>query len=275
MVRTETIIAASFRGLDVHGTLARLWASDSGDERILFVDDRVRLVRSVIATRPSLVLFPVQDVHGDLSGPLIARLRREAPDIASAVLIRYGEPAHGVLDAVRDGASICYWKGETDLVDSIRAFGALESSPRSDPTVIRALLVGLHPDHCVHVLAHCTEFAHRRLRVEDVAHEFRVSRRSLSRWMRLASWPVPAELIEWARLLRASVVQWRDESNVAALARASGFSDPASLRRAASLLLKSQLPMTHALTPLLVTTMLRRRLESLSRGQVTDASQVG
>jgi hypothetical protein len=87
------------------------------------------------------------------------------------------------------------------------------------------------------------------------------SRRTLGRHSLKAGWPAPEELIEWGRLLRASLIEWREQSSLVALAHASGFTGPQALRRTADRLLgeKTALPVT--LTPLGVSAALRRRLE--------------
>lgn len=230
-----------------------------------FVDDRVGLVQHVVSLRPLAVLLPPLDAAGSGSAPLIARLGIEAPDIRRAVLIRVGESAGGVIEAARAGAEIHEWATVADLTRIVTGFIDQTAGVPTDMAAIGALIADLHPNVCVMMLLHCVERAPRQLSVDDVAAAFNVSRRTLCRWMQSNGWPAPSELIEWGRLLAASVIHWRVPSSTTALAHAVGFSSPAALRRARARLMGPDSPVVRELVPLQVATMLRRRIEKLSR----------
>jgi AraC-like DNA-binding protein len=194
------------------------------------------------------------------TAPLIARLRHEAPDISAAILVRGLAPARGLAEAMRAGAAVYHWSAAADLAGIVRDVLGARALASADSHVLDALFVDLYPPACVRVLTHCVVQAHSRLNVSDVAANFHISRRSLTRRLRDGGWPPPLEVIEWGRFLRASLMQWRGTSGNISLSRAAGFSSPSAMRQAMRRLLG-----TSPLTPLYVMTMLRRRLEALAK----------
>jgi AraC-like DNA-binding protein len=181
------------------------------------------------------------------------------------VLVRSGTSLKGVPEAVRAGASVHQWSTPHDLAILVHSIGAALSHDQGDATVLEALVGDLHPRACADVLMKCVTLAHRHLDVVSLAIELRTSRRSLSRRLHAARWPAPAELIEWGRLIRASVVQWRGHGSAPALARAAGFATPASLRHAMRRRIGVEGIAILELTPLRVSAALRRRVPKVAK----------
>lgn len=259
------VFVACFTGLPEHATLSRLVRDLRPLHRWCLVEDRVDLMRLVLRVHPHAVLFPSFDSAGLPHTSIIERLRREAPDVAIAVLVRDGVTALGVTDALRAGAEVLAWGSPDELAARVHAFLSAGGPLSPSPEAITALCDGLVPDHCVRLLLHCVEHAHRQLSVEDIAADLNVSRRSLSRWLLRAQWPSPLELIEWGRLFRASLSQWMGRSGSESLVRASGFASTGAMLRTADRLLGEGSMTGGAVAPLYVTTMLRRRLEAAAR----------
>lgn len=257
------VIAACFHGLREYEALKGLPHLQALDVRL--ANDRVGLMRKVMAIRPAAVVFPICDWNGVPSAPLISRLRSDAPDVSIGVLLHADSPAHGLREALRAGAAICTWDTTDTLVTAVHSLAGLDAMAVPEPRLLGALIDGFRPELCVRVLLHCAVHAHRRLRVEDVSAELQVSRRTLNRWMRSNSWPSPSEVIEWGRLFRASLIHWQSAGSSTALARAAGFASATALSRCASRMIDSGLPHTSALTPLHVTTSFRHRLDDLVR----------
>lgn len=265
MPNSSSVVAACFQGLAEYALLHRLGSSPTG-LTIVFVDDRIRLTRYAISRHPAVVVFPSLDRHGSSCAPLIARLRSELPDVMVVVLLQRGGAVKGVPEAIRAGAVVHQWSTAEELGSVVQSLRAGASSPPPEPAVLESLLGDLYPRLCVDVLMTCILRAHHHLDVALLAEELRVSRRSLSRWLSEAGWPSPAETIEWGRLLRASVLQWRDDGSVTSLAIASGFRTPEALRRAIRRRLSPGLQTTTTITPLRVATALRRRLQEQPSG---------
>src|SRR3954470_15548001 len=78
---------------------------DSAAVTLAFHSDRTLLLAAVRSIRPLAVVFPTFDAHGVACAPLIARLRDEAPDVLSYVLLGAGRPPRGFVEAVRAGAN--------------------------------------------------------------------------------------------------------------------------------------------------------------------------
>lgn len=260
-----SVFVACFIGLPEHPTLSRLAHALRPVHRWRLVEDRVDLIRLVLRVRPHAVLFPSFDAAGHPHTPIIERLRLEAPDVAVAVLVRDGASGLGVTDAQRAGAEVLAWESPDELASLVHAFIGARVPLSPSPETVKALCDGLAPEHCVRLFLYCVEHAHRRLRVEDIASHLNISRRSLSRWLSCARWPAPLELIQWGRLLRASLAQWMGRTGNVSLAHASGFVSPSALLRSMDRLLGPAAVSGGGLAPLYVITMLRRRVEVVSR----------
>lgn len=255
-----TLLAACFQGLAEYDLLQRL-GSATPPLSVVFLDDRVRLIRYAMARHPSVVAFPSVDHHGSSSAPLIERIRTELPDVLVVVLVQRGVSVKGVPEAIRAGAMVHHWSTAQEVAAGLRSLGGA-SSALPEPAVLEALLSDLYPQLCVDVLLKSVMRAHLHLNVMLLADELHVSRRSLSRWLRDAGWPSPAAMIEWGRLLHASVLQWRDDASVTSLAQASGFRTPKALQRALRKHLSPGLQTAVTITPLRVVMALRRRLRN-------------
>ncbi|MEP6730049.1 MAG: hypothetical protein ABJE10_05405 [bacterium] len=257
-----TIVAACFDGLPENVTLSALALSGQRVVRIVFVNERPRTVRLSLANRPGAILFPPCDALGEPCAPLISQIRRVAPSVRATVLLRSGLGARGVVEAVRAGAEVHSWSVAADLRRIVRTLSSGVTFDRTEVDVIATLIGDLTPRACCAALSTSAELAHCRLSVADLAEELHSSVGALSRTLREARWPSPSEVIDWGRLLRASIVRWREEGSMIALVDASGFADARALHRSATRLLGASHSHASALTPLYVATMLRRRLKS-------------
>lgn len=257
-----SVVAAFFAGLRVRALLEK---AQNVEARIQFIDERSSFAQLVATMRPNAVLLPPVDAHGVPSAPMIERLRAEVPDINIVVLAHTSASSSGIASAIRVGAHIALVREHKDLravIAALRRSGHVTTRERH---AVRALLQELEPRALVVILFQCVRYAHRSMSVSDLSHLIGMPRRTLSRRARSAGWPAPAELIEWGHLLRASVMQWRESSSLIALARVSGFSAASSLTSAARRRLGLTEVTAHGLSPLQVSTALRRRLSALAR----------
>jgi AraC-like DNA-binding protein len=254
---SSTVIAACFRKRPELEWLERL-AADGVE--VTFVHSRLTLVARVEELRPRIVVFPLRDAQGVPSAPLIGRLRVHAPDTRVLLLMAPGSSRSGLAEAIRAGGEPAAF----ECVSELRAALSDTDHPRAMSTqeceAITDVLAGLQPSALVELLLFCVVHAHRHLVVDDVATWRGTSRRTLTRHARAAAWPTPAELIDWGRLLRASILQWRESSTLAALAHASGFHDTHGLHRTATRLLMRSVSSARDLSPLRVSSGLRRRV---------------
>jgi AraC-like DNA-binding protein len=228
--------------------------------RLDFVDDRTQLLAIAVARRPVAVLLPVRDAAGTACAPLAARLSAELPDVRVITLWHPERDRTQLAEVIRSGSEPF---AATSAADVTRCIAGLQESGRlsaSEVDALRSLLADVQPKWLVEVLLAAVRSAHRALSVSDFSEVVGYSRRTLGRHSIQAGWPAPEELIEWGRLLRASLVQWREQSSLVALAHAAGFSGPQALHRAADRLLGEKIALPGALTPLGVTAALRRRL---------------
>lgn len=228
-----------------------------------YVDDRTRVVADAAALRPLAVMLPIRDEAGVTSAPLIARLSTEVPDVRTIALCHPERDRDQLVEIIRLGGELRSVASARDLVDCITGLQRTGTLSAADTDALRALLVDLHPASMVEILLAAVGSAHYRLSVDDLAQLTGVSRRALGRDTSEAGWPAPEELVEWGRLLRASMMHRREAANLVALAHVSGFAGPLTLRRAATRLLGEDAALPGALTPLGVGAALRRRLVEL------------
>jgi AraC-like DNA-binding protein len=231
---------------------------------LVYVENRLDLVARAIAARPLAVIVPICDHRGWSSVPLIARLRTEVPDVRAITLWRPEDRAL-LVDAIRAGGELVMVRSPADLVACLRGLRRLGSLSGAETDAVRSLLIGLQPAWLVEILLAAVRGAHCGLSIDDLAALAGVSRRTLCRHASEAKWPAPEELIEWGRLLRASLIQWRYDSSLVALAHASGFSGAQRLHRATARLIGFDAVVPSALSPLAVSRALRKRLASLAR----------
>jgi hypothetical protein len=253
----RTVLVGDFGGTRLRTLFRELTRTDV---TLSYVDDRTRLLAATVALRPIAVLLPVRDADGVTCAPLAERLATEAPDIRVVTLWHPDRDRDQLVDAIRAGSELCAVSSAADIVHcvtSLRASGALASA---ELDAIRALLAGIEPSTLVELLLTAVRSAHRGLTVGGFAEMVGYSRRTLGRQCLQAGWPPPEELLDWARVLRASLIQWRDQSTLVALAHAAGFTGPPALRRAVDHLLGEAAVLPLALTPLAVSAALRRRL---------------
>jgi AraC-like DNA-binding protein len=225
-----------------------------------FVDDRTELITTAISRRPIAVLLPIHDATGTTCAPLAVRLCTEAPDVRVITLWHPDRDRGELVEAIRAGSEPFAARSSADVAGCIAGLRGAGSLSASDVEALRSLLADVQPQWLVDILLAAVRWAHRGLSVGDFSQVVGYSRRTLGRHSLKAGWPAPEELIEWGRLLRASLIEWREQSSLVALAHASGFTGPQALRRTADRLLgeKTALPVT--LTPLGVSAALRRRL---------------
>lgn len=225
-----------------------------------YVDDRTQLVAAAIARRPVAVLLPVHDAAGVTCAPLAERLCAEAPDVRVITLWHPEHDRAWLAEVIRAGSEPCSATSATDVAGCIASLRTAGTLSTTDVDALRCLLADVQPAWLVDILLAAVRSAHRGLSVGDFSQVVGYSRRSLVRHSIQAGWPAPDELIDWGRLLRASLIQWREQSSLVALAHASGFSGPQTLHRTADRLLGEKSALPAALTPLGVTSALRRRL---------------
>jgi AraC-like DNA-binding protein len=242
-----------FRAIPVAGLVLR------------YVDDRARVVADAAAMRPVAVLLPARDRHGVTTAPLTTRLRAEVPDVRAITLWHPERDRDCLVETIRAGGEVVSIRSASDLADVVRGLRRSGALSGMEGEALRSLLADLNPPRLVDMLLSATHSAHRKLSVDDLAELVGVSRRTLARRASAASWPAPEELIDWGRLLRASLIQWREDRSVVALAHASGFASAQALHRAAERLLGYDLMLPGRLAPLGVSAALRRRLAVLGR----------
>jgi len=237
-----------------------LFAGVTTDFRLEFVNDRAQLLAATIAQRPIAVLLPVRDAAGTTCAPLATRLCAESPDVRVITLWHPERDRASLAEVIRAGSEPCVAASTADVarcISGLRGAGGLSTS---EVEALRSLLANVQPASLVDILLAAVRSAHRGLSVGDFSHVVGYSRRTLGRHSTDAGWPPPEELIDWGRLFRASLIQWREQSSLVALAHASGFSGPQALHRAADRLLGEKAALPATLTPLGVTAALRRRL---------------
>ena len=228
-----------------------------------YVDDRTRIVAEAVLLRPLAVLLPIRDASGVTSAPLAARLGTEAPDVRTITLWHPDRDRDQLVEVIRIGGEFRAVSSTQDLVDCINGLRRGSTLSAAETDAVRALVVDLRPAAMVEILLAAVASAHRALSVDDLAQLVGVSRRTLGRNASESGWPAPEELIEWGRLLRASMMHWRETASLVALAHASGFTGPPALHRTAARLLDEDVVLPQALTPLGVSAALRRRLAML------------
>lgn len=254
--RRGTVLVGFFGEADFQAMFAGLTTEFTLD----FVRDRTLLLSTAVARRPIAVLLPVRDAAGTTLAPLASRLRAEAPDVHVITLWRTERDRAWLAEAIRAGSEPYAAAIAADVARCIASLRGAATLSASDVDALRSLLADMQPAWLVDILLAAVRSAHRRLSVGDFSRVVGYSRRTLGRHSIQAGWPAPQELIDWGRLLRASLIQWREQSSLVALSHASGFSGPQALHRTADRLLLEKVALPAALTPLGVTTALRRRL---------------
>lgn len=252
-----TVLVGDFGSADLRSLFRELTRTEF---TLSYVQDRTRLLAATVALRPVAVLLPIRDADGVTCAPLADRLRAEAPDIRVVTLWRPDHDRDQLVEVMRAGSELFAVTTSTDIVRCVAGLRVAGALSTSELDAVRALLVGVDPPWLVDILLAAVRSAHRSLSVRDLAELAGYSRRSLSRQSMQAGWPPPEELIDWGRLLRASLIQWRDQSTLVALAHAAGFTGPQGLHRAADRLLGEATVIPRELTPLGVGAALRRRL---------------
>jgi AraC-like DNA-binding protein len=251
------IIGACMHGLPEESLLV---AAGTGAADLAFHASRTSLLPFAHANRPCAVLFPLLDPTGMGCAPLITRFREELPEVPCYVLVMLERPARGLAEAVRAGGRLVLVHDVSETRVFLERLQVVRGLSAFEHEAATALTRGLAPSRMVEVLMFCIRRAHERLNVAAIAEAFRVSRRSLARQAHLAGWPAPVELIEWGRLIYASVLMWRQAATLVALAEASGFDNADALRRASRRRLGVSTSVPHDLSPLRVSAALRRRI---------------
>jgi AraC-like DNA-binding protein len=237
-----------------------------------YVSDRTLLLSAAIGRRPVAVLLPVCDAAGVTCTPLAERLCAEVPDVRVITLWHPDHDRIWLAEVIRAGSEPCAATSATDVARCITGLRSAGTLSATDVDALRSLLADVQPAWLVDILLAAVRSAHRGLSVGDFSRVVGYSRRTLGRHAIQAGWPAPEELIEWGRLLRASLTRWREQSSLVALAHASGFSGPQALHRTADRLLGEKVELPASLTPLGVSTALRRRLLQQDRRRTADHS---
>jgi len=98
--------------------LALVAKAVGGTARIELVEDRLAIVSTVVALRPTVLILPPFDADRTSTAPLILRVRREAPGVAVLVLACHpagaGQP---LLRAVQAGAHVVAGATARELED--------------------------------------------------------------------------------------------------------------------------------------------------------------
>lgn len=254
--RGGTVLVGAFGGTEFQA----LFAGVTTELTLEFVSDRTQLLAVTLARRPIAVLLPVRDAAGTACAPLVTRLCTEAPDVRVITLWHPERDRTSLAEVIRAGSEPCTATCSDDVVRCIAGLRATGTLSAADMDALRSLLADLQPTWLVEILLAAVRSAHRGLSVADFSRVVGYSRRTLGRQSVQAGWPAPEELIDWGRLLRASLIQWREQSSLVALAHASGFPGPQSLHRTADRLLGEKTPLPAALAPLGVTAAFRRRV---------------
>ena len=254
--RGGTVLVGSFGDTEFQALFAGVTTEFTLDH----VSDRTQLLAVTHARRPIAVLLPVRDAAGISCAPLVTRLCAEAPDVRVITLWHPERDRASLAEVIRAGSEPCTATCADDVSRCIAGLRATGTLSAADMDALRSLLAELQPAWLVEILLAGVRSAHRGLSVADFSRLVGYSRRTLGRQSVRAGWPAPEELIDWGRLLRARLVQWREQSSLIALAHAAGFPGPQSLRRTADRLLGEKTPLPTALTPLGVTAALRRRV---------------
>ncbi len=259
------VLAACFRERPEWAWLAEVEAHNSAFS-LTFVESRIALISRARGVRSRVVLLPLQDARGVPTAPLISRLREHAPNVRVMVLLTPGDSRAGLAEAIRAGGEAVTAGSARELLAELHR--ADDTGPLSarEHEATRALLGAIRPTELRELLQFCVMHAHRRLSVVEVAAERGVSSRRLGRKTPVSSWPAASELIDWGRLLRAGILQWRESSSLAALAHAAGFASAHALQQAAERLLHLSTDRPSQFSPFLVITLLRRRLQRMMRG---------
>jgi AraC-like DNA-binding protein len=231
--------------------------------RLRFHANRASLLAVVRSIHPLAAILPPSDSHGLGAGPLIERIRLETPDVRTYVALGPSSSRVGLLEAIRAGGEVLRYRDSGDLHEFMNGLRSLPGLSHSELEATRALISGLQPPALAGVLHLCVQRAHESLGVGDVARAIGTSRRSLARRLHQEWWPPPLELIEWSRLIHASVLMWREAASLAALSHASGFATPDALRLAAHRRLGLSAEVPAVLSPLRVSVALHRRLAAL------------
>ena len=242
------------------GEFQALFLDVSTEFTLEFVKDRTQLLSGAVARRPIAVLLPVHDAAGTSCAPLAERLCSETPDVRVITLWHPDHHRAWLAEVIRAGSELCAATSTSDIAHCIAGLRAAGTLSTAEVDALRSLLADVQPAWLVDILLAAVRSGQRGLSVGDFSRVVGYSRRTLGRHSVDAGWPAPEELIDWGRLLRASLVQWREQSSLVALAHASGFSGPQALHRTADRLLGEKTAIPATLTPLGVTAALRRRL---------------
>lgn len=254
--RGGTVLVGSFGGTGFQA----LFTDVATEFALEYVSDRTQLIAAAVARRPVAVLLPVRDAAGITCAPLAERLCAEAPDVRVITLWHPEHDRTWLAEVIRAGSEPCAASSATEVARCIASLRAAGTLSVTEVEALRSLIADVQPAWLVDILLAAVRSAHRGLTVGEFSRVVGYSRRTLGRHSIQAGWPAPEELIDWGRLLRASLIQWREQSSLVALAHASGFSGPQALHRAADHMLGEKTALPAALTPLGVTAALRRRL---------------
>lgn len=253
----QAFVAGCFAGTT---TMAVLMELSSVEIHITFEENRSLIAQAVLREVPAAVLLPLTSRDGTSCVPLVARLREELAHVPIVVVAPARSSSAGLAAAIRAGAHVALYGAVADLRSLLVALSRTTHYSVRDRNALQALLAGVEPASLLEVLLCSVRHAHRALTVPDLCRRTGIAPRTLSRLSQRAGWPPPAELIEWGRLLRASLLRWRESTGLAALAHASGFRSASSLAKSVRRRLGSNEIVAQQLSPLNVGASFRRRI---------------
>jgi hypothetical protein len=239
---------------------------------IVYIDDRHRVRDAIAARYPDLLLLPLADSRGVTTVPLATQCLIEFPTLNVAMLLSSDSAEHrSITQAIQSGVDVFTTRSHDELRQLF-----LKITGHQRPTLEEFERIDLLTRELPRLrLAKWFALAVRSARtvrtVRDLCELIHVPRRTLIRHLHNGGWPNPAQLMMWARLVRASMLCEKGIRNARALARAGGFSTVKALRSSALLLLASDSLGDIAATPTTVIRSLRAHIRAtpLSTGVVS------
>ena len=253
------ILAGCFSGLPERAFLAP--AAD-GLAEFEHVGSPMALVGRLKRSRPVMLILPTADRRGASVAPLAARCAAESPDIRQVlVATRKAGAGYGLRGALRTDAALVSVASSEELRAVIATTLGQRALWPAERAQMELVLARATPPLVRAALTQATIFAHEDLTTDLLAARLEHSRYKLFRDLRGSGSPNARELILWGRLVRASIVAWRERASLFALSRVAGFPSPRELVRACHSLLGVAHVEPRLLTPSCVARALRSRLD--------------
>lgn len=222
----------------------------------VMLDDPEALVERVRSTPGTNVLLPGHTAAGVAVAPLVRECRLADPSVHVTVLVtpRPGIP-RGIRRAIRAGASVETVRTVAEMRAVLRAAGQAGGLTKQEWSRARQVIRRAIPEDVQPFVVTAFLDAVARPSATEVAERAGMGLRTVTRRLLRHGLPGAAEMMDWARLLRAAVIRARVRDD-GAVARAAGFTGTAALQRS-------------------VRTMLGAELEQLSLRAVAAAVRAG